>query len=91
MNYTTSHFRANMGEILDKTKYNRTFTTIWRRNKTEFFIIPIDVLKEKWLEKEFQIEQNYKDNWYYQNIETSLNKVWENDNTLYSISDLQNV
>lgn len=91
MNYSASYFRANMWEILDQTKYNRTFTTIWRRNKTEFYIIPASIVKEKWLEKEFQEEVSYKDNWYYKNIETSLSKVWENDNTTYILTDLQNV
>jgi hypothetical protein len=91
MNYSSSYFRANMWEILDQTKYNRTFTTIWRRNKTEFYIIPASLIKEKWLEKEFQFEENYKDNWYYKNLETSLNKVWEGDNTEYSLTDTENV
>lgn len=91
MNYTATYFRANMWEILDQTKYNRTFTTIWRRNKTEFYIIPVNLIKEKWLEKEFEKQEDYKDNWYYTNIETSLNKVWENDETVYSLTDLQNV
>ncbi len=91
MNYTASYFRANMWEILDKTKYNRTFTTIWRRNKTEFYIIPVQLIQEKGLDKEFKIEESYKDKWYYQNIETSLNKVWADDSTIYSLNDLSNV
>jgi hypothetical protein len=91
MNYTASYFRANMWEILDQTKYNRTFATIWRRNKTEFYIIPATIIKEKWLEREFETLDEYKDAWYYKNIETSLSKIWENDNTIYSVSDLQNV
>ncbi|MDD4151791.1 MAG: hypothetical protein PHR68_04205 [Candidatus Gracilibacteria bacterium] len=91
MNYSTSYFRANMGEILDQTKYNRTFATIGRRNKTEFYIIPATIIKEKGLEKEFEQKTDYKDIGYYKNIETSLSKVWENDETNYSINDLQNV
>ena len=91
MNYSASYFRANMWEILDQTKYNRTFTTIWRRNKKEFYIIPASLVKEKWLEDEFREENNYKDNWYYKNIETSLLKVWENDDVVYNITDLKNV
>jgi len=91
MNYSASYFRANMWEILDTTKYNRTFTSIWRRNKREFLVIPLEVLKAKWLEKEFLSEDKYKDSWYYKNIETSLNKVWENDWTDYWVSDIKNV
>lgn len=91
MNYSASYFRANMWEILDQTKYNRTFTTIWRRNKTEFYIIPANVIKEKWLENEFQEITSYKDDWYYKNMETSLNKIWNDDQTTYSFNDLQNV
>lgn len=91
MNYTASYFRANMWEILDQTKYNRTFATIWRRNKKEFYIIPVTLIEEKWLEKEFSQDLSYKNNWYYKNIETSLNKVWENDDTVYSLKDLKNV
>lgn len=43
------------------------------------------------LEKEFEEQKNYKDMWYYKNMETSLSKVWENDETNYSLNDLQNV
>lgn len=91
MNYSTSYFRANMWEILDNTKFNKTVTSIWRRNKREFLIIPIELIKSKWLENEFIIEQDYKDKWYYKNIETSLNKVWENDDVVYSLSDIKDV
>ncbi len=87
MNYSASYFRANMWTILDETKYNRSITTIWRRKKKEFYIIPAEVIKQKWLEKEF----DYKDKWYYKNIETSLNKIWEKDETVYSINDIKNV
>ncbi len=91
MNYSASYFRANMWEILDQTKFNKTFTTIWRRNKKEFYIIPASIIKEKWLEKELEELVEYKDNWYYKNIETSLSKVWENDESVYNLADLQNV
>lgn len=91
MNYTASYFRANMWVILDQTKYNRTFITIWWRNKMEFYIIPKTVIEEKWLEKEFENREDYKDMWYYKNIETSLNKVWLNDKITYSLNDLQDV
>ena len=36
-------------------------------------------------------KDSYKNKWYYKNIETSLNKVWENDGTSYSLKDIQNV
>ncbi len=91
MNYSASYFRANMWEILDNTKYNRTFTSIWRRSKKEFLIIPIELIKQKWLEKEFLETQEYKDEWYYKNIETSLNKVWDNDDVTYSLNDIKDV
>lgn len=45
MNYTISSFRSNMGEILDKTKYENKITSIWRRHKREFIIIPVEMLK----------------------------------------------
>jgi len=80
-----------MWEILDETKYNRTFASILRRNKREFIIVPLDVIKEKWLENDFSEDQEYKDNWYYKNIETSLNKVWEKDDVIYSLNDAQDV
>lgn len=91
MNYSATYFRANMWEILDETKYNRTFASILRRNKREFIIVPLDVIKEKWLENDFSEDQEYKDNWYYKNIETSLNKVWEKDDVIYSLNDAQDV
>lgn len=91
MNYSATYFRANMGEILDETKYNRNFVSIWRRNKREFLIVPVDVIKAKWLENEFQEQEEYKDSWYYKNIETSLNKLWENDDVVYSLNDAQDV
>lgn len=66
MTYTTSYFRANMWDILDKTKNNKKFTTIWRRGKKEFYIVPVELWEEKniW-EKiiDFEIEQeDFKDN-----------------------------
>ena len=50
MTYTISEFRANMWEILDKTRYEKKITMIWRRNKKEFVLISVDLLKEKWLD-----------------------------------------
>ncbi len=91
MTYSASYFRSNMWEILDDTKYNRKITSIWRRNKKEFLIIPIELIKQKWLEKEFLEEEEYIDEWYYKNIETSLDKVWEWDETVYSLNDIQDV
>jgi len=80
-----------MWTILDETKYNKSFATIGRRNKKEFFIIPAEIVKQKWLEKEIESIGEYKDNGYYKNIETSLNKVWEKDETVYCLNDLKNV
>lgn len=54
-------------------------------------IIPVELIKQKWLEQEFLEEDEYKDEWYYKNIETSLDKVWEWDETVYSLNDIQDV
>jgi PHD/YefM family antitoxin component YafN of YafNO toxin-antitoxin module len=45
MNYSVSQFRANMWAILDETRYERKITTIGRRNKQEFVVIPMDIFK----------------------------------------------
>ena len=45
MNYTISSFRNNMWEILDKTKFQWKVTTIWRRHKKEFVILPVEILQ----------------------------------------------
>lgn len=44
MNYTISSFRNNMWEILDQTKFQKKIITIWRRNKKEFVILPVEML-----------------------------------------------
>lgn len=46
MNYTISSFRSNMWAILDKTKYENKITSIWRRHKREFIIVPVEMLKD---------------------------------------------
>ncbi len=32
----------------------------------------------------------YEDVWYYKSIETSLSKIWEKDDTIYSVNDIKN-
>lgn len=44
MNYTISSFRSNMWAILDKIKYENKITSIWRRHKREFIIVPVEML-----------------------------------------------
>ena len=46
MNYSVSQFRANMWAILDETRYERKITTIGRRNKQEFVVIPMDMFMQ---------------------------------------------
>ncbi|MDQ7008928.1 MAG: type II toxin-antitoxin system Phd/YefM family antitoxin [Candidatus Gracilibacteria bacterium] len=53
MTYAASYFRSNIGEILDKTKYNREFTTIGRRGKKEFYIISAKLWEEKNIGEKF--------------------------------------
>ena len=60
MTYAASYFRANMWEILDKTRYNREYTTIWRRGKKEFYIVSAELWEEKNIGnkfEDFEIEQ----------------------------------
>ena len=60
MTYAASYFRSNMWEILDKTKYNREYTTVWRRGKKEFYIISAELWEEKNIWEKFdtfKIEQ----------------------------------
>ena len=54
MTYAASYFRANMWEILDKTKYNREYTTIWRRWKKEFYIVSAELWEDKNIWKNFE-------------------------------------
>jgi len=58
MTYTTSYFRANMWEILDKTKYNREYTTIGRRWKKEFYIVSAELWEEKNIDEKFKLKNN---------------------------------
>jgi len=43
------------------------------------------------IENQLLTEQNYKDVWYYKNLDFSLSKVWEKDDITYSLSDIKNV
>jgi hypothetical protein len=65
MNYTISSFRNNMWEILDKTKFEKKITTIWRRHKKEFVILPVEILQNidyKTILSE--LEKKYEENDY---------------------------
>jgi PHD/YefM family antitoxin component YafN of YafNO toxin-antitoxin module len=75
MNYTISSFRSNMWAILDKTKFQRKITTIWRRNKKEFVILPVEILENidyktilSTLEEDnYDNESIYAVKWYIEN------------------------
>ena len=70
MTYTTSYFRANMWEILDKTKYNREYTTIGRRWKKEFYIVSAELWEEK------NIWKNFSNECVIEEIEWSEEFIW---------------
>ena len=75
MNYTISSFRSNMWEILDQTKFQRKITIIWRRNKKEFVILPVEILENidyktilsKLEEDNYDNESMYAAKWYIEN------------------------
>lgn len=85
MNYTISSFRSNMWAILDKTKFENKITSIWRRHKREFIIVPVQMLDKidyknilSQLEKEDIKTQDSKDN--YDN-ESMYAAKWYIENT----------
>lgn len=88
MNYTISSFRSNMWEILDKTKYENKITSIGRRHKREFIIVPVEMLKnidyktilselEKEDENSFDCESMYAAKEYIKNTKQD-NINWNN-------------
>jgi len=72
MTYAASYFRANMWEILDKTRYNREYTTIWRRGKKEFYIVSAELWEEK------NLWNNFSDEFLAEEIEWSEEFIWTN-------------
>jgi PHD/YefM family antitoxin component YafN of YafNO toxin-antitoxin module len=73
MTYAASYFRANMWEILDKTRYNREYTTIWRRGKKEFYIISAELWEEKNIDKNFEIFEIEEENFSNEELNSLVN------------------
>ncbi len=80
MVYTATHFRKNMGEILDDIRFNRKIESIWRRKRREFVIVPIEIWEEHNYDEMFDTQVTKSMDWInkkggLQRFDTMISKM----------------